>query len=44
VPWYGGYFLASPVLVVRDVDVVKDIMVKKFDHFTDRTNSKYFKK
>jgi len=43
VPWYGGYFMSSPVLVVRDVEAVKDIMVKKFDHFTDRTNSNYFK-
>ena len=34
---YGGYTeLGRPVLVVRDLDLLKQIFVKDFDHFVDR--------
>ena len=35
-PYYGGYFLHKPILVVKDVDLVRQIIVKDFDHFVDR--------
>ena len=38
-PFYGGYFLRSPVLFVKDVDLVKQITVKDFDYFIDRNSS-----
>ena len=38
-PFYGGYFLLSPVLFLKDVDLVKQVTVKDFDHFVDRNSS-----
>ena len=35
-PYYGGYFLHKPILVVKDVDLLRHILVKDFDHFVDR--------
>ena len=35
-PFYGGYFLLNPVLFLKDVDLVKQVTVKDFDHFVDR--------
>lgn len=33
---YNGFFqLTSPTLYIRDLDLVKDVLVKHFDHFTD---------
>ncbi|CAL1544080.1 unnamed protein product [Lymnaea stagnalis] len=33
---YGWYDIRTPVLIVKDLDMAKDIMVKHFKHFTDR--------
>ncbi|CAG5123574.1 unnamed protein product [Candidula unifasciata] len=33
---YGIYNLGKPILMVRDLDIVKDIMVKHFNSFVDR--------
>ncbi|CAH0546533.1 unnamed protein product [Brassicogethes aeneus] len=34
---YGGvYAIATPMLVVNDVDIIKDILIKDFSHFTNR--------
>ena len=35
-PFYGGYFLHKPILFVKDVDLVRHILVKDFDHFVNR--------
>ena len=32
--WYGTFGL--PQLVVQDMDLVKDVLIKDFDHFVDR--------
>jgi len=49
---YG--FLGKPIAVIRDLDLAKQILIKDFDHFTDRKpgalisphskNNKYFRK
>ncbi len=39
VPCYGGYIVSKPVLVVKDVDLAKRILVKDFDHFIDHAKS-----
>ncbi|CAH0549079.1 unnamed protein product [Brassicogethes aeneus] len=34
---YGGvYAIAAPMLVVNDVDIIKDILIKDFSYFSDR--------
>ena len=33
---FGIYEITKPALVVSDAEIVKEIMIKKFDHFTDR--------
>ena len=35
-PYYGIYFLKSPILVVNDVELAKQILVKDFDNFINR--------
>ena len=42
-PMYGGYFLASPTLVIRDADLVRDVLVKDFEHFVDRAPKSFMK-
>ena len=42
--WYGS--LGMPQLVIQDMDLVKDVLIKDFDHFVDRReisfgNNKY---
>ena len=32
----GLYLLGKPVLVINDLDLIRLIMVKDFDHFVDR--------
>nr|WCC58102.1 cytochrome P450 [Pharsalia antennata] len=36
--YYGSYQFFMPALFVRDLDLIKLITVKDFDHFTDRIN------
>ena len=38
-PYYGVYFLSDPVLIIKDADMAKQILVKSFDHFVDRNMS-----
>ncbi|CAL1529501.1 unnamed protein product [Lymnaea stagnalis] len=33
---YGWYDTRTPILVIKDLDMVKEIMVKSFNHFIDR--------
>ncbi|KJH42114.1 unspecific monooxygenase [Dictyocaulus viviparus] len=35
---YGMYLMSSPELVSMDLDILRHILVKDFEHFTDRTN------
>ena len=35
--FYGVYFLHNPSIVINDADLVKQITVKDFDHFVDRS-------
>ena len=39
-PFYGGYFLHRPILLVKDVNLVRHILVKDFDHFVDRSSGR----
>lgn len=39
-PYYGLYFLKNPILIVQDVDLIRQILVKDFDHFVDRSSGK----
>ena len=32
--YYG--FLGMPFLVLQDMDLIKDVLIKDFDHFLDR--------
>lgn len=32
----GGFMFAKPFLVLRDLDLIKDVLVKRFGHFYDR--------
>ena len=41
--YYGGYFLQSPILWIRDADLVRQITIKDFDYFVDRNNSMFSK-
>ena len=33
---YGGYLLGSRLLVIKDLELAKQVCIKDFDHFTDR--------
>ena len=35
--YFGWYMLGKPVLAINDVNLIKQIQVKDFDHFVDRT-------
>ncbi|XP_055959143.1 cytochrome P450 3A24 isoform X2 [Patella vulgata] len=35
-PVYGLYFGREPSLVINDLDILKEVLVKDFQHFTDR--------
>lgn len=37
VPFFGIFILDKPVLIVRDPELVKAVLVKDFDYFHDRT-------
>ena len=34
--YYGVYFLGMPALTIRDPELIRQILVKDFDHFVDR--------
>jgi hypothetical protein len=36
--YHGWFLLGKPVLAVHNMDLIKSILVKDFDHFVDRTN------
>ncbi|XP_060657460.1 probable cytochrome P450 9h1 [Drosophila nasuta] len=36
---YGLYFLRDPIFVVRDVELIKNVGVKDFDHFMNHSGS-----
>jgi cytochrome P450 family 6 len=38
-PCYGSYILRNPALVIKDVEMIKHVLVKDFDHFVDRYKS-----
>ena len=38
-PYYGSYFLRAPILMVKDPEILRHIMVKDFDAFVDRNSS-----
>ena len=35
-PFYGHYIVARPVIMLKDLALIKAVLVKDFDHFTDR--------
>ena len=35
-PYYGGYFINTPLLIVKDADLVRHILVKDFEYLVDR--------
>ncbi|XP_044758511.1 cytochrome P450 9e2-like [Coccinella septempunctata] len=36
--YYGSYQFLKPSLFIRDVDIIKQITIKDFDHFTDHVD------
>lgn len=36
--YFGSYQIFNPCLVVKDVDLIKQITIKDFDHFTDHVD------
>ncbi len=36
---YGWFLTGKPVLGINNLDLVKNVLVKDFDHFTDRTSA-----
>lgn len=34
----GAFDFRTPILIVRDPDVIKQLVVKDFDHFEDHMN------
>lgn len=41
---YGTFMLCNPCLVVKDPDLIKQVLVKDFHHFIDRTSDAFIKK
>ncbi|MCL4122272.1 UNVERIFIED_CONTAM: hypothetical protein GTU68_058030, partial [Idotea baltica] len=39
--YWGVYEWLNPALVISDLDLIRDVMVKDFDHFTDRRSMKF---
>ena len=37
-PYYGTFILRRPVLNIIGVDLLRQVLVKDFDHFIDRSN------
>jgi len=42
--YFGWFLLGKPVLAINDVNLIKQIQVKDFDHFVDRTSDTVNKK
>jgi len=42
--YFGWWLLGKPVLALNDVNLIKQIQVKDFDHFVDRTSDTFNKK
>ena len=42
--YFGWWLLGKPVLALNDVNLIKQIQVKDFDHFVDRTSDAFNKK
>lgn len=42
-PFLGIYGILSPILLVCDLQAVRNILMKDFQHFTDRTYNGFFK-
>ena len=42
-PYYGGYFLQKPVLMIKDADLVRHILVKDFEYIVDRNEANFQK-
>ena len=36
--YHGWFLLGKPVLAINNINLVKQILVKDFNHFVDRTN------
>jgi hypothetical protein len=37
--YFGWFLLGKPVLAIRNIELLKHILVKDFNHFVDRTNA-----
>ena len=42
--YFGWWLLGKPVLALNDINLIKQIQVKDFDHFVDRTSDTFNKK
>ena len=38
-PYYGGYMIQTPILMIKDANLVRNILVKDFEYFVDRNGS-----
>ena len=41
--YFGWFLLGKPVLAINDANLIKQIQVKDFDHFVDRTSDSVIK-
>ena len=41
-PYYGLYFLNNKVLMVRDPDMIRQVLIKDFDHFVGNYQVRFF--
>ena len=37
-PYYGLYFLTSKILMIKDPDLIRQVMIKDFEYFVDRNS------
>merc|ERR1712004_466235 len=42
-PFYGFYFFRTPGIIINDLDLIKQILVKDFDTFVDRQSGDFSK-
>jgi cytochrome P450 family 6 len=40
-PYYGIYILTGPILIITDIETIRNILVKDFEYFVDRNSSKW---